>query len=87
MKSSTRFNPLLEAAQALVCERLLSHRHKKALEIVEERLGIAELAKRLHTTDSLIRAWRLGHAPMPEYKFLRLADVLGEVEPGWSENA
>jgi hypothetical protein len=84
VKSPTRFNPLLAAVQALLCERLLSDGHKKALEIVEQRLGIVELAKRLHTTDRLITAWRLGHAPMPEYKFLRLADVLGEVEPGWS---
>jgi len=57
----------------------------KALEIAEERLGMETLAKRLHTTDSLIRAWRLGHATMPEYKFLRLADILSELEPGWSE--
>jgi hypothetical protein len=58
----------------------------KALEVAEKYLGVEELAKRLHTTDSFIRAWRLGQATMPEYKFLRLADILSELEPGWSDD-
>ena len=53
----------------------------KGLEIAEKRLGMEELAKRMHTTDSLIRAWRMGHATMPDYKFLRLVDILNELEP------
>ena len=61
--------------------------HQQGLEIAERHLGIAELAKRLHTTDSMIRAWRMGHATMPEYKFLGLVDILNELEPGWTDKA
>ena len=59
----------------------------KGLEIAEKHLGITELAKRLHTTDSVIRSWQLGHATMPEYKFLRLVDILNELEPDWTDKA
>jgi len=59
----------------------------KALEIAEKRLGVVELAKRLYTTVSLIQAWRMDHATMPEYKFLRLADLLNELEPDWTKDA
>ena len=59
----------------------------KGLQIAEKRLGIEELAKRLRTTDSMIRAWRMGHATMPEYKFLRLVDILNDLEPDWTKDA
>jgi hypothetical protein len=59
----------------------------KGLEIAENHLGIDELAKRLHTVPSVIHAWRMGQATMPEYKFLRLVDLLTELEPDWTDKA
>jgi hypothetical protein len=57
----------------------------RALEIAEKRLGMTELSVRLGSPASSIEAWRLGHATMPEYKFLRLVDILTELDPGWNE--
>jgi hypothetical protein len=59
----------------------------KGLEIAENHLGIEELANRLHTVPSIIHAWLRGHATMPEYKFLRLVDILNELEPDWTDHA
>jgi hypothetical protein len=57
----------------------------RALEIAEKRLGMTELSVRLGSPASSIEAWRLGHATMPEYKFLRLVDILTELDPSWNE--
>ena len=35
------------------------------------------------TPDTTIRAWQFGHAIMPERKFLRLVDILIELDPTW----
>ena len=59
----------------------------KGLEMAQNHLGIEELAHRLHTVPNVIQAWRMGHATMPEYKFLRLVDILNELEPDWTDNA
>ena len=59
----------------------------RGLEIAEKHLGIAELSKRLGDPETTIRAWRFGHAEMPEYKFLRLVDILNEIEPNWADKA
>ena len=56
---------------------------ERALDIAEKNLGIEELCHRLVAPEATIRAWRLGHAPMPEYKFLRLVDILMELDPSW----
>ena len=29
----------------------------------------------------------MGHATMPEYKFLRFVDILNELEPDWTDKA
>jgi hypothetical protein len=57
----------------------------RALEIAEKRLGMTELSVRLGSPASSIEAWRVGHATMPEYKFLRLVDILTELDPSWNE--
>jgi len=57
----------------------------RGLEIAEKRLGIEELAKRLGAAETSIRAWRFGHATMPEYKFLRLVDILTVLDPAWTD--
>jgi hypothetical protein len=55
----------------------------RALEVAERHLGIEELCRRLVVPEATIRAWHLGHATMPEYKFLRLVDILTELDPSW----
>jgi hypothetical protein len=57
----------------------------QGLEIAEKRLGIAELSVRLGSPVSSIHAWKLGHASMPENKFLLLVDLLTEIDPHWSD--
>jgi len=57
----------------------------RALDIAEKRLGMEELCHRLAVPESAVRGWRLGHTAMPEYKFLRLVDILTELEPSWVE--
>jgi len=57
----------------------------RALDVAEKRLGMDELCHRLAAPETLVRAWRLGQAAMPEYKFLRLVDILTELDPSWTE--
>ena len=55
----------------------------RGLELAEKRLGIDELSQRLAAPATEIRAWRFGHAEMPHEKFLRLVDLLLELDPAW----
>lgn len=55
----------------------------RALDVAERHLGIEELCHRLVVPESTIRSWRFGYSTMPEYKFLRLVDILTEIEPRW----
>lgn len=55
----------------------------RGLEIAQKRLGIEALCSRLGVPESSIGAWRFGHADMPEEKFLRLVDLLAELDPDW----
>lgn len=59
----------------------------RALAVAENRLGVEELCRRLVAVapETLLRAWRLGHSTMPEYKFLRRVDILTELDPSWVE--
>ena len=57
----------------------------RGLDVAERHLGLADLCKRLGSPEGSIRAWTLGHATMPESKFLRLVDILSEIDPNWSE--
>jgi hypothetical protein len=52
------------------------------------RLPTSPLIMRgLEIAETTIRAWRLGHATMPEYKFLRLVDILTVLDPKWTDEA
>jgi hypothetical protein len=52
----------------------------RVLERALKALGPKELSTRLQAPPELIQAWINGHATMPERKFLRLVDVLGEID-------
>ena len=57
----------------------------RALEVVERKVGLHELALRLHMPEDTVRAWRDGNATMPERYFLRLVDVLTEISADWQD--
>lgn len=59
----------------------------RALEIAEKHLGIEELSTRLGEPTTTVRAWRFGHATMPDHKFLTLVDILNELDPHWTDKA
>ena len=59
----------------------------KGLEIAEKRLGMEELAVKLGAPATVIRAWRIGDATMPERKFLELVDILSALDPNWTDQA
>jgi DNA-binding transcriptional regulator YiaG len=42
-----------------------------------------ELAARLGATSDTIRIWRNGHASMPERKFLKLIDIITDLDVDW----
>ena len=44
-----------------------------------------ELSERLGSPESSIQAWRVGHATIPENKFLKLVDILTELAVAWEE--
>ena len=57
----------------------------RALDVAEKRLGMDELSRRLEAPDTMIRAWRFGHATIPEAEFLKLVDILTELAVSWDE--
>jgi hypothetical protein len=57
----------------------------RALAVAEKHLGTEELCRRLVAPETMIRAWGIGHTTMPEHKFLRLVDILTELDPSWVE--
>jgi hypothetical protein len=54
----------------------------RGLEIAEKHFGIDELCARLATTPATVQAWRTGHEEMPDALFLKLVDLLIELDPG-----
>lgn len=52
----------------------------RALERALKALGPDDLSVRLQAPPELIQTWINGHATMPERKFLRLVDLLDELE-------
>ena len=57
----------------------------RAFEVTEKRLGMKELSERLGSPESSIQAWRMGHATMPEDKFLKLVDIITDLAVAWDE--
>jgi len=49
--------------------------------MAEKHLGIDELCKRLGATPATLLAWRVGHQEMPDAQFLKLVDLLLEIDP------
>jgi hypothetical protein len=43
------------------------------------------LARQLNAPWNAVKLWRTGHLEMPEYMFLRLVDILTELDPSWNE--
>jgi DNA-binding transcriptional regulator YiaG len=52
---------------------------KSMLERAMEQLGAADLAQRLGVTEETLRAWRAGHATMPQRKAMLLVDLIDEI--------
>ena len=53
----------------------------RALAVMERRLGIDELCARLGAEEVDIRAWQSGAVEMPDKDFLRLIDLVTDLEP------
>lgn len=49
--------------------------------VMEKRLGIDELCDRLGAPEAAVRAWQSGAVEMPDKDFLRLIDIVTELEP------
>lgn len=57
----------------------------RILELVIRELGNVGAASRLNATPVLVDMWLKGEAHMSEQTFLRLVDVLVEIDPAWEE--
>lgn len=58
---------------------------RRALAAAEKRLGIQGLCDRLGAPEALVRAWQSGAIEMPDKDFLRLIDIVTDIEPEfWS---
>jgi CheY-like chemotaxis protein len=57
----------------------------KGLELAERHLGIEELSRRLQASETMIRSWRFGEGTMAQDVFLRLVDILTEIDPQWTD--
>jgi DNA-binding transcriptional regulator YiaG len=53
----------------------------RALAVAEKRLGIEELSHRLGAAEAAVRAWQTGAIEMPDKDFLRLIDIVTDIEP------
>ena len=58
---------------------------KRALDVVEKKIGTEALCSRLGASEHLVRAWQFGHTTMPQNKFLQLVDILTELDASWTE--
>jgi len=57
----------------------------QALAVAEKRLGIDELCQRLGVPEAAVRAWQTGAVEMRDKDFLRLIDIVTDIEPEfWS---
>jgi transcriptional regulator with XRE-family HTH domain len=48
---------------------------------MEKRLGIDELCRRLGVAEAAVRSWQTGGMAMPDEDFLKLIDLVTDVEP------
>ena len=57
----------------------------RIIHLVERKIGIEALAGRSQVPVSLMQAWRDGQAAMPREQFLRLVDLLLELDVDWED--
>jgi hypothetical protein len=53
----------------------------RALAVAEKRLGIEALCGRLGAPEATVRDWQSGMTEMPDKDFLRLVDIVTDIEP------
>jgi hypothetical protein len=53
----------------------------RAIALAEKRLGIEALCQRMGVPEATIRAWQSGAVEMPNKDFLRLFDIVIDIEP------
>ena len=60
----------------------------RALTVAEKRLGLEQLCKRLDAPEAAIRSWQTGTTDMPDKDFLRLIDLITDIDPEfWTRGA
>lgn len=57
----------------------------RVIEVIADKLGLEEASRRVNVPEALLMAWRDGHATIPREKFLRLIDLLLELNIGWDD--
>ena len=58
---------------------------RRVIEVAAKKLGLAEVARRSSVSEPLLVAWRDGQATIPHAEFLRLVDLLVEIDAGWDD--
>lgn len=53
----------------------------RAIAVTEKRLGTKALCERMGVPEATIRAWQTGAVEMPNKDFLRLIDIVTDIEP------
>jgi len=49
------------------------------------KLGMEQLARRMNVPEALLMAWRDGQAAIPRGEFLRLVEILLDLDIGWDD--
>lgn len=57
----------------------------RTIELAAEKIGLGEVANRIAVPIAILEAWRDGKAAVPRADFLRLVDVLLELDVGWED--
>jgi len=57
----------------------------RVIEVIEKKLGFEQAARRLDIAESLLEAWRDGKAAVPRAEFMRLVDLLLELDVSWDD--
>ena len=57
----------------------------RVIQLAADKVGLDEVARRIKVPEALLVAWRDGKAAIPRGEFLRLVDVLLELDVGWDD--
>ena len=55
------------------------------IQLAADKLGMDELARRMDVSEALLTTWRDGQGAIPRGEFLRLVDLLLELDVGWDD--